>query len=398
MNTLESHFDKIYIINLPKDYFRKISIMHIFNDIEYTLIKGIDHKHPEWKPYLKDHPNSNPGIWGYNKVMISILEDAIKNNYQNIIVFEDDIIFHKNFIQLFNNIVLNLIKKPWSVILLGSSQDNWNFTVNTPFYHPNKTNGSFAMLYNRNIFKNLLKEAKKMIGTFDTNALNVIYKSYRNQCFVIYPNIVIADVSHSNIRPPKNIINEAIKHRWDLQNFNFNKGPYISLVFNIGSLNDLNLFLRIIDTFIKQDHKYYNIVIIYPQVNDPTFLQKLSKLRSNNIDLIQGEGENRIEDIITALQKDKFKDQFIYCLNNNIRFDLDHISKMLCHLFQNKCIIYPNKYSIHNKYIVADLGVIKYHIDEEDVNLVQQNDIFMFKRGSIGSEKIRFGEIYEFIL
>jgi GR25 family glycosyltransferase involved in LPS biosynthesis len=399
MNIIESYIDKIYIINLQKDHYRRISMMHIFNKVKYTFVDGIDHTHPQWKIYLESigtGSNPNPGIWGYYKVMISILEDAIKNNYDKIIVFEDDIILHKNFIQYFKEIISNLFKRKWSIILLGSSQDNWNFPIKpgSGYYHPNNTNGSFAMIYNKNIFKNLLKESKKMIGTFDTNALNMIYKSYYNECFVIYPNIVIADVSHSNIRPPKNIVAEAIKHHWNLADFNFNKGPYISIVFNIQSLIDLNSFFKIISTYSEQDHKYYNIIII---VNEE-FRVKVEKLRSNNIDIIEINGENRIENIMNALQKDKFSDQFIYCVNNNIRFDYNHISTLLCYLYQNDCIIYPDKYIIDPKYILAELNVIQYEIEESDIERVEQSSVFMFKRGSRGSSSVRYGEIYEFVL
>jgi len=42
---------------------------------------------------------------------------------------------------------------------------------------------------------------------------------YNDDCFVFYPNIVIADVSHSDIRGDRNMKEHSIKMKWNLNNY-----------------------------------------------------------------------------------------------------------------------------------------------------------------------------------
>ena len=95
---------------------------------------------------------------------IYILEDAINNNYENILIFEDDVIFHKNFLNKFYKNYKYLIQneKKFDIIYLGASQKhNWNnVIIKKKYMIANRLDGTFAMIINKNIFNKILYQAK----------------------------------------------------------------------------------------------------------------------------------------------------------------------------------------------------------------------------------------------
>ena len=90
-------------------------------------------------------------------------------------------------------------------------------------YHPVKfgTCGSFATGYDKSIIYEIIEEAKKMETPFDNSPLGIIYEKCHEECFVAYPNIVIADVRKSLIRDSRNLIEHSEKMKWILEDFNY---------------------------------------------------------------------------------------------------------------------------------------------------------------------------------
>ena len=81
---MNNYFHNIYLLNLKrrKDKLEKIINKLYFN---YEIFEGIDGMY-----------NNNNYILSCTLSHINILKNAIKNNYKNYLVLEDDILIHKN--------------------------------------------------------------------------------------------------------------------------------------------------------------------------------------------------------------------------------------------------------------------------------------------------------------
>lgn len=113
--------DKIYFINLdrrPDRYEHVLKQLHN-NNIDYNKVerfKGIDGNEYEFTKEEKDmFNNSDFRTQSYAKKIMGnqlchyyILKDMIKNNYKNIIIFQDDITLIDNFNDHLNNILENI--------------------------------------------------------------------------------------------------------------------------------------------------------------------------------------------------------------------------------------------------------------------------------------------------
>ena len=98
-----------------------------------------------------------------------------------------------------------------------------NFHFCQKFYFPLLTDGAFALGYDHSIFQFIIDEIDKMNCSFDSGAVRMVYKTYKNRCFVCQPNLIIADVSTSDIRGGRNQEEFASKMKWDLRLYDRNK-------------------------------------------------------------------------------------------------------------------------------------------------------------------------------
>lgn len=234
-NPLNTIVDKIYFINLEERTDRLHKILKQFNQFNitnYKKIVGINGYNPEynllWKQlFIKSNRKiSSPGVLGYLLSMKKVILDAIENNYNRILILDDDILIHKNIIHLINNI--SIIPNNWVLLYLGCSQlKNWNkINIIKNFYYDPKSScdGSFAIIITSKIFKEMIELIDNSLLPFDTGALRIINSRYPNKCWAFYPNLIIADVRDSNIRTEggNNYMYQfSRKCRWNLSNYYF---------------------------------------------------------------------------------------------------------------------------------------------------------------------------------
>lgn len=232
-NPLNTIVDKIYFINLDERPDRLHKILKQFNKFNITNFKkivGINGYKPEynllWKQlFIKSNRKiTSPGVVGYLLSMKKVLLDAIKNKYNKILILDDDILLHKDIISLTNKI--DVIPNNWVLLYLGCSQlKNWNKIeiINNSYYNPKGScDGSFAIMVSSTIFKELIDLIDNALLPFDTGPLRIINSRYPSKCWVIYPNLIIADVRESNIRTDGGdnyMYNFSRKCRWDLPNY-----------------------------------------------------------------------------------------------------------------------------------------------------------------------------------
>lgn len=232
-NFINSVVDKIYVINMDKDKDRmeildkKMKVL----GLEYQRISGVDGK--KVYPKYKDKTKLRPGQIGCLLSHIEVLKDAIKNNYNNIMVLEDDILFHHNFHQEFKKKYQKILKneKRFDLIYLGCTQSMggpgfWGNTKMKDEYYDNKyTDGTYAMLINKNIFEVIKKQAESYKIPIDTSISNNILSNNKYKTFAFYPHLIITDVSLlSNTDGEKrNLKNYLKSNKVDTKNFDLPK-------------------------------------------------------------------------------------------------------------------------------------------------------------------------------
>ena len=264
--------EQIYVINMKKDVRRLTRFKNQVGDLfKYVLVKGVDpindikyrlryqswldnkktiinYENFNWEYYVNRYPDLkksnmntkeaawnhwinfgekelrscdplndivNNGQWGCLYSHINILKNAIKNNYNSILILEDDIILTKNIqskIEKLNDFIKE--NENWNIIYLGASQHNWtdvSFCHN--YYYANNTTGTFAMIINKRVFKDLLDCFAKMLKPVD-NYLVEIQKKYYGTIYVLYPNMIICNLEESNIGVKRNNDEYFKKFRW----------------------------------------------------------------------------------------------------------------------------------------------------------------------------------------
>ncbi len=229
---LNKHFNKIYCINLDSrpDRWLKCQARFVSLDIDVSRFSAYNQDSElvnekfnalqaiKKRAFIKNVINSKKEM-GCLISHYKIIEDAIKNNYNRILVFEDDVIFHKNFMLEIEK--LNRIQN-WDMVLLGASEFGWKVinlknAESAGFYKPmGSTCGTFAYAINKRGMQTLYSNLSKFKMPADHHFINFYAQS---NSFVLYPNIVIADVTDSDIRRSFNQASHSVKLKWNLEDY-----------------------------------------------------------------------------------------------------------------------------------------------------------------------------------
>lgn len=211
--SLNDCFDHIYCLTLTRRPERWKKVKQEFKklNIEVERFPAIDgNSLSEGK--IKKYPIINKYAIGCMLSHYKIIEDAKKHKYKNILIFEDDVIFHKNFVEEFSNQIKKI--KNWKILYLGATQTYWdNIEYENGFYYSLGTLGTFAIGINESIYEEVLA-LTKFNAAIDTKYINLQHKHYK-ECYTFYPNLVIADVSDSDIRGHRDEESFRKMARWD---------------------------------------------------------------------------------------------------------------------------------------------------------------------------------------
>ena len=253
--TINSYFDFVYILNLKNDKIKRKKIMRQFKELgiigriveayngfecpecvkyveEYQKRKPSDkflHKKQlkYWNPETREFDAfliRNPGTMGIIKSMISIFNDAIKNNYKNILVFQDDVLFDKQFVFKFNQFITSF-DEDWEILNLGTNQTNHDYELikSSYYYATTCTYGSFAQGYTQDVIRRILPRLEKPNISFD----KLLAEEFREKYICIYPSICIQDITKSSSGMQKRDLIQKIndydpeKLKWNINNINF---------------------------------------------------------------------------------------------------------------------------------------------------------------------------------
>lgn len=199
-NTQNSFIDfPIYVINLKNDIYRRAYIKYITQKlgINYTLVV-VNTISNETKDKL--NPKTKLGIAGCFLSHMWCIKNAIENNYKHFLIFEDDIVFHKNFKTLFKQVNY----EEYDMIQLGCCDFNLkkniaNMNINKQFtlYEPTDIAlGAYGNIYNLNFAKLVYEEKINSFNEFDM-PFDMYYNKYKMG--VCLPNLVTAELSTTNL-------------------------------------------------------------------------------------------------------------------------------------------------------------------------------------------------------
>jgi glycosyltransferase involved in cell wall biosynthesis len=260
ISLLNSVFDHIYVLNLGKRIDRRVEIIQKLKkyNIQAEIIEAVNgytaenekefydfYRQPlggkgthHLERTLKKKMISSPGAWGYLKTYKSIIGDARQNNYRKILCFDDDVLFHKSFEDELQK-AFNQLPEDWKLLYLGATQHEWNVPYNvnypenvrekdfevSPYYFPVRTDGSFAVGIDSGVYGEILGEIELMNCALDSGPLRTVQQNHPGECFVLNPNLVVADVSQSDIGVERDQHQMARKLRWkmDLYEYPFRK-------------------------------------------------------------------------------------------------------------------------------------------------------------------------------
>ena len=288
-------FDKIFVIHLKRNKKRLINLKNeIGNKFNYQLFDGIEpdnfpKQEFDWNFYINKYPdlhfiksksqaflhfqqfgqqelrtiNSkteivNKGQLGCLLSHLQIIKIAKKNKYKSILILEDDIRLHKDFIKEINNI--EFLPK-WKLLYLGVSQDNWeNINLENNYYYANESRGTFAYAIQYEFYDILINHFERKNKPVDKYLID-IQKLYKKEILVYYPNLIIADLSTSNISGYRNHIDWFKKFRWNKINY-YKKNKIIILI--LSCKNNTNRQKIIRETYIKDikklGYEYYFLI------------------------------------------------------------------------------------------------------------------------------------------
>jgi len=278
-------YDHIYVINRSNDLLKRHHIMQQLGQyqLKYSFFPAINgYLNPHLTQYqnYKHQKNSHelqnkyhrymipsPGAYGYLKSWKNLLLDAKANDYQTIISFDDDVYLCHNFTDQLNQ-AIEKIPSDWQILYLGATQHGWaKIKLEDGYYQPNLTDGSFAVILKSSVFDVLLQKINQMNIAFDSGPLRDI--TALTPSYVCYPNLVMPDVTKSQINEPRNQEELAAKVRWNIKSFPYPSPiPTISIIMPV--YNAEKTLALSIKSLLRQTYPNLQIIIINDGSTDQT--------------------------------------------------------------------------------------------------------------------------------
>ncbi len=158
---LNKYFDKIYLINLDKRTDRLEKCNEEFAKINstFTRIPAIDGSKLKIKLDNQDGKvRWNKGAYALAKTTVNLLEDAIDNNYERILIFEDDIEFSPLF-DIVADDFFKIMPEKYDLAFLGITHTGYPSMYNT---HWDRVRSAFSC-HAYSVGKHMLGTYKKML-------------------------------------------------------------------------------------------------------------------------------------------------------------------------------------------------------------------------------------------
>jgi GR25 family glycosyltransferase involved in LPS biosynthesis len=227
--------NNIFFINLKKDSGRYENIRPHIKKLNGQIWEGVDPTEIDINGYATKFSDKILGTIAAKIAKLKLFEFFLKNNKNEyLILFEDDIMFHKKFYDYIEEINDFLLKQKPKLLYFGVSSNieskseklifNKIFnkdetkSIKNPllnFFEKKSDNenltkphsGAYGVCINRNIIQFLILRMKNPIlkeKPFDMSCLGQIQRVYTNDCYITDPPLVIPYIKSSNIRENRN--------------------------------------------------------------------------------------------------------------------------------------------------------------------------------------------------
>ena len=255
---------QIYVINMNEDIRKRNYIYVLFKKykINYNLII-VNRVSKEIFSKLCKNSSISQSELGCTMSHMWCLLHMIKNEFENAIIFEDDVILSKNFIDQFTTIYQ--VNPTLDFLMLGAHDYNFsnNFKhVKHNIYRPEfdkheRLYGAHANFYSYNGAKRMFYIRATYLSFFD-NEYNLLFDTIPNS-YVCYPNLVISNISESTINHEKPILSK-------------NELEYYTKCFKNVNLLDYNIiYTNLLDySLVKKDDDINTFIerCLYKHFND----------------------------------------------------------------------------------------------------------------------------------
>jgi len=196
--TPNDYFDDIYCINLNQSVDRWKTVQERFRreKIHVTRFEGIEKssveqdflQHKKNVPSTKIDKLGRYTVWRAFKRLFNHILDNTKA--ERILIFEDDILFHKDFAVLFDEKVRKL-PVDWEFWQMGATQTRWvniDLSKTKDFYKPNGfTFGMFGVALKRDFLKDYIDLYNQGIRFNDDFFCSIVE---RKNAYISYPYLI----------------------------------------------------------------------------------------------------------------------------------------------------------------------------------------------------------------
>lgn len=224
-DVIDYNFDKMktYTFTITKKFYK---LNNVFNKI-YVLVNNQENKFNIIKEKLDKYnilfqtidTNSKIKCLESNDTIyhIQALNDAKKNCYKRILILNDTILLKKNFVNEFNKNYTH-VPNDWQLLFLGCFQRlrTWNKLVfGNTYYRAKECSGSFAYGVGCSLYDKLINQYSRK-GTIDI-CLRQIQKNTIS--YVMYPNLIISDLSNENLGIGKELMRYGTHMNWKVLDY-----------------------------------------------------------------------------------------------------------------------------------------------------------------------------------
>ena len=236
-------YDKVFLVNLKVRHDRLAFMKYKLrkSGIEnYSVVSAVNGYSDEMIKLFDMYKNrkyyygiiTSPGAIGLIYTWKKMLKESIKSGYKRILILEDDVYFHKNFlIKLKDNVETH---EKFNIVMLGGNQLRWDkeqtnmiLSDNKYYYSDDKwccTYGTYGISLDRqaiNVIYNAIKgDLHETSMTIDV-CINTFVRNKKISGVILYPNIIIPETRDSDNMGTRKLIDISTGRNWILNNYEF---------------------------------------------------------------------------------------------------------------------------------------------------------------------------------
>lgn len=257
MLNINNIVQKIYVINLLEDIHKRNYIYLLMKKygISFTFII-VDRISKETHTNIceKEQSNISRCELGCCLSHLWCLNDIIKNKHRNAIIFEDDIILHKDFITRLSSILQDI---KYDFLLLGAHDFQFskrNVKAVKMTYHPHENSeklyGAHANYYSLRGATRMFRIRISELSFFDKEYM-LMFNHFKDTSAICYPNLAVTNITASSLNHERNALSNAEGEYYNkcFMEFDFTQYNFIYInMLNKQIIHKCNTFEKYVET------------------------------------------------------------------------------------------------------------------------------------------------------